>query len=286
MTAASRQRGWRLTVNGATIAGTEQGPEHAPVVVLLHGLASTSRWWDPVAARLATRHRVVRYDHRGHGRSSAPLHGYTVDGLAADAIDILDRLGLTHVVLAGHSLAAAVALTAAATRPDLIAGLACVDGGVYDPAGMFGDTWRQAGAVMVRARRGRTTLPVLRAWLAGTGLPVELLPIVVANYTAHGGQLRLRLDPTHEARLAYSLWTQRPAALLPAVRAPVHLIAAHYGDERYDRPRRESIRRARDLVGDRLHTRWVRGGHDLPLQRPAAVTAALTDIATSAESLV
>ncbi len=280
-------RAWQLTVNGATIAGTDHGPHTAPTVVLLHGLASTSRWWDPVAAHLAHQYRVVRFDHRGHGRSSTPTSGYTVDGLVGDAIQVLDGLGLTQVVLAGHSLGASVALAAAAARPDLVAAVGCVEGGLYDPKLMFGHTWQQAGPAMLHARRGPTTLPVLQAWLAAADLPAELLPIVAANYTDdHGGHLRLRLDPTHEAQLAHSLWTQDPAPLLTAVRAPILLTAAHHGDPRHDRPRHESIRHAHRLLGHQLQTRWLPGGHDLPLQRPAAVAHALTRLARLADSLV
>ncbi len=280
-------RAWRLTVNGATIAGTDQGPHTAPTVLLLHGLASTSRWWDPVAAHLAHQHRVVRFDHRGHGKSSTPTGGYTVNGLVSDTIQVLDGLGLTRAVLAGHSLGAAVALAAAAARPDLVAAVGCVEGGLYDPKLMFGHTWEQARPVMLHARRGRTTLPVLQAWLAATDLPADLLPIVAANFiTEHDGHVRLRLDPTHEAHLAHSLWTHNPAPLLAAVQVPILAVVAHHSDQRHDRPRRESIRHAHQLLGHRLQTLWLPGGHHLPLQRPAVVAHALTRLAALTDSLV
>ena len=95
-------RQWQVTVDhGVTLTGDEQGHPAAPAVLLLHGAASNHRWWDPVAAGLAVGHRVIRYDHRGHGRSTNPARGYTVDRLAADAIAVLDRLCLGPVVLAG-----------------------------------------------------------------------------------------------------------------------------------------------------------------------------------------
>ncbi len=288
MTAMQAARQWQLTVDhGVTLAGDDQGHPAASAVLLLHGAASNRRWWDPVAARLAVGHRVIRYDHRGHGRSTNPGRECTVNRLAADAVAVLDGLGLGRVVLAGHSAGANVALTVAAAQPDLVACLACIEGGVYDPKLMFGTTWEQARQAMLHARRGRTTLPVLRAWLAANDLPIDLLPTVAANYTGDpGGQLRLRLDPAHEAHLAHSLWAQDPGPLLASIHAPVLVIATDYGDERHDRPRRESIRRAHRLLGDRLQTRWVSGGHDLPLQRPAAVAEALTDLAALAGSLV
>ena len=133
MTPAPAARPWQRIVNRILIAGTDQGHEDAPAVVLLHGLASTHLWWQPVTDRLAARYRVIRFDHRGHGRSGPADGQHTVEGLAADTVAVLDALGLSRVLLAGHSLGAAVALTAAATRPDLAAAVSCVDGGVYDP---------------------------------------------------------------------------------------------------------------------------------------------------------
>jgi pimeloyl-ACP methyl ester carboxylesterase len=273
-------RTWQLAVDGITIAGTDQGPGHAPAIVLLHGLASTCRWWDLVAAHLALQHRVVRFDHRGHGRSTIPASGYTVDGLATDAIQVIDGLGLTQVVLAGHSLGATVALIMATARPELVVAVGCVEGGLYDPKLMFGCTWAQAQPAMLHARRGRITQPVLQAWLAAAGLPAHLLPIVVANYTDdHCGDLRLRLDPKHETELAHSLWTRGPAPLLTATQAPILMVAAHHGHPHHDRPRHESLRHAHQLLGHRLRTLWLSGGHDLPLQQPAAIAAALADLA-------
>jgi pimeloyl-ACP methyl ester carboxylesterase len=268
---------WRIEVSpGVTIAGDTRGTG-GPVVVLLHGLASTRRWWDLVADRLVGAHRVVRLDLRGHGRSSAPWDGYTIERLAADVAAVLEALGQSGVVLAGHSLGAAVAVKVAAVRPDLVASLSCVDGGAYDPKLLFGTSWSQARSVMLPARRGRVTLDVLRAWLATTDLPGSALPVVAANYAGHpAGGLRLRLDPEHEAQLAHSLWTQQPAQDLAAATAPALVLAASVPG---DRRRWESLREARELVGERLRVRWLSGGHDLPLECPDEVASALAALA-------
>jgi pimeloyl-ACP methyl ester carboxylesterase len=264
------------------LAGNDQGHPNDPPVVLLHGAASTHRWWDPVAAHLATHHRVLRYDHRGHGQSSTPTGGYTVDGLATDTIQVLDGLGLTRAVLAGHSAGADIALTVAATRPDLVAALACIDGGVYDPTLLHGPTWPQARSRMLHDRRSHPTAPVLREWLHAHDLPAEALPCLLANYrTTSDGRLQLRLHPTHEEQLAHSLWTQDPMRLLQAVRIPVLVIAALGAGNDRNRPRGTSIRRARDILADCLVVQWLPGGHHLPLQRPVPVSEALADLAVS-----
>lgn len=77
------------------------GPADAPVLMLAGSLGSTSGMWDPQVAALRERFRVLRYDHRGHGRSSVPPGPYSMDELAADALVLLDRITRPTVVIAG-----------------------------------------------------------------------------------------------------------------------------------------------------------------------------------------
>jgi pimeloyl-ACP methyl ester carboxylesterase len=285
----SERRDWILTMDDATVlAGDEQGRPDGPVIVLLHGLASNLRWWDPVAARLALRHRVVRVDHRGHGRSGGPAAGYTVQRLVADTAAVLDRLGLDRVVLAGHSAGADVALAVAAAHADRVVAVGCVDGGVYHPRLLLGDTWPDARRRMVNNSPASTSRAVLAAWLRGsTNLPREALDAVAANYIDDGqGGLRRRLRVAHQEELAYSLWRRDPADVLAAVRAPIVLLAAHGGADTPYPPRAQSIRLVQARVGDRLRVTWVPGGHDLPLEQPAVVGDALADLTASVGSLV
>ncbi len=285
----SDRRSWILPLDdGTVLAGDDQGPPHTPAIVLLHGLASNLRWWDPVATRLAPRHRVVRIDHRGHGRSTGPATSYTVQRLAADTAAVLDHLDLDRVVLAGHSAGADIALAVAAASPDRVTAVGCVDGGAYQPRLLLGDTWPAARARMVHAGPAHTTRDVLAAWLRGsTNLPREALDAVAANYIDDGrGGLRRRLRVEQQEELAYSLWRRNPADVLAALRAPVLLLAAHGGADTPYAPRAESVRQAQARVGDRLRVRWVRGGHDLPLEQPAVVADALANLTASVGSLV
>jgi pimeloyl-ACP methyl ester carboxylesterase len=275
---------FRVRTGAGWLAGADTGTGEA--IVLLHGLASTHRWWDLVTERLPGL-RVVRFDQRGHGESGAPPDGYDLEHLAADTLAVLDALDLDRVVLAGHSLGAGVALRVAAQRPERVAALACVDGGVYDHRQLFGADWPQARTAMVRPRRGRVTAAVLRAWLAGTDLPAAALPAILANYTETGsdGALRLRLGPEPEERLAHDLWRQDPVPLLAAVRAPVLVLAARQGDPREDGPRQASVEQARALLGSLLTARWLDGGHELPLHRPDQVADALGRLAARTPDL-
>ncbi len=269
---------WRIRSGDAVLSGTDTGS--GPPILLLHGLASTHRWWDLVVPHL-TRFRVVRFDLRGHGQSTTPPGGYTIARLAADARAVLDARDLDRVVVAGHSLGGAVALHLAATAPERVAALACVEGGLYQPRLLFGGTWAQARTAMVRPARGRITAAVLRAWLAGAGLPGAALPAVLANYTEEGpdGALRQRFAGAAAEELAHDLWTQDPTPLLRAVVRPVLALAARHGDSHQRMARTESIRRAHAELGRLLAVRWLTGGHELPLQQPEAVAHALIGLA-------
>lgn len=107
-------------------------------VLALHGLASTaagtwqvSGWWSALtAAGLGW----VSPDLRGHGSSGKPhdADSYRLPALAADAVAVLDHLGLAVVDVVGYSLGARIALELAATAPDRVRRLAL--GGLGDPA--------------------------------------------------------------------------------------------------------------------------------------------------------
>lgn len=83
------------------------GPEDGYPIVLAHGITCSLRVWFNQIADLAADHRVIAFDHRGHGRSEVPPRdGYGLDHLAADLNAVLDatlRPG-ERAVIAGHSM--------------------------------------------------------------------------------------------------------------------------------------------------------------------------------------
>ena len=112
--------------------GPPAGPE-APAVLLLPGLLGPAWTWAPVARRLAHMRRTAVADLRGQGLSDAPMEGYDLATLAADAIAVAEGAGLLDgdgpLVLAGHGFGGIVAAAAAARLDDRCAGLVLVDGG-------------------------------------------------------------------------------------------------------------------------------------------------------------
>ena len=91
-------------------------PGSGTPVLLLHGLASSRRFWDLVVPGLAGL-PVVALDQRGHGDSERPDGPYDGATVVADALTALDALGLSRVVVVGHSWGATTALRRAAEAP-------------------------------------------------------------------------------------------------------------------------------------------------------------------------
>ncbi|MDA2807726.1 alpha/beta fold hydrolase [Nocardiopsis sp. LSu2-4] len=108
----------------------QDGPRDAPALVLIHGLAGSARWWDPLVPRLAGSHRVIRVDLLGHGRSAKPTGGgYSVPEQARRVGEVLDRLGVEEAVVVGHSTGGSVATALAERRGDLVGGLVLIGSG-------------------------------------------------------------------------------------------------------------------------------------------------------------
>lgn len=94
-----------LTDDGASLEVLVAGPPQGPTVVLCHCWTGAMDVWAPVARRLVRLgHRVVLYNHRGHGSST---FGNGLDGVARlgdDLATVLAALDLTDVALVGHSM--------------------------------------------------------------------------------------------------------------------------------------------------------------------------------------
>lgn len=109
--------------NNVVVTGRADGP----TVVLAHGFGCDQNLWRLVAPALAEQFRVVLFDHVGAGKSdphawSAERYG-TLDGYAADMVELCAELELRDVVLVGHSVSAMMAVLAAVREPGRFAKL-------------------------------------------------------------------------------------------------------------------------------------------------------------------
>ena len=81
-----------------------EGAEDAPVLVLSNSLGTDLTMWDPQIPQFVKRFRVLRYDTRGHGQSSAPPGSYSIAQLAEDVLDLLNKLKIEQAFFCGLSI--------------------------------------------------------------------------------------------------------------------------------------------------------------------------------------
>jgi 3-oxoadipate enol-lactonase len=96
------------------------GPAGAPVVLMAHSIGTTRELWERQLTALVARYRVVRYDARGHGRSSAPAGEYSLDQLGRDAIAVLDAAGVARAHVLGLSLGGLTAMWLGLHAPERV----------------------------------------------------------------------------------------------------------------------------------------------------------------------
>jgi len=144
------------------------GPPDAPALVLSNSLGTSLAMWDRQVAPLSEHFCVVRYDHRGHGRSPVPPGPYELDELGRDVLELLDHLGIARASLCGVSLGGMVGMWLGANAPDRIDRLVlCCTSAYLPPA----EAWAQRAATVRQARTTEVVADaVLGRWLTPAGL--------------------------------------------------------------------------------------------------------------------
>jgi pimeloyl-ACP methyl ester carboxylesterase len=117
----------RRVLHGHEIAYRRAG--RGPAVLLVHGMAGSSRTWKDVMPRLAEHCDVIAPDLLGHGDSATPSGDYSLGGFAALLRDLLGALDVEHVTVVGQSLGGGVAMQLAYQHPELVERLVLVASG-------------------------------------------------------------------------------------------------------------------------------------------------------------
>jgi pimeloyl-ACP methyl ester carboxylesterase len=120
-----------VDVAGAQLCVEVFGHPRDPAILLIAGMSGSMDQWDEeFCARLAAGPRfVIRYDHRDTGQSACCPPGapsYTGDDLTADAIGVLDALGISTAHVAGISMGGAIAQRLAVEHPARVASLTLI----------------------------------------------------------------------------------------------------------------------------------------------------------------
>src|SRR6188474_3818138 len=100
-----------------------------PVIVLVHGITSTSATWERVMPYLATRFTVIAPDLIGHGRSAKPRGDYSLGAYAAGVRDLLAVLGFERGTVVGHSFGGGIAMQFSYLFPEYVDRMALISSG-------------------------------------------------------------------------------------------------------------------------------------------------------------
>ncbi|MFC9839464.1 alpha/beta fold hydrolase [Rhodococcus sp. NPDC127530] len=106
-----------MTSDGVTIRYDDEG-EGRPVVCASGFADQGSSWVFQRDALVEAGYRVIRFDHRMHGRSDSPSHGQRMSRLGLDLGELVTTLDLRDVVLVGHSMGVSVSLAYFSTAAD------------------------------------------------------------------------------------------------------------------------------------------------------------------------
>jgi len=267
-----------LTSDGVRVAVRDLGGRGRDLL-LLHGLASSSHIFDLVAPRLADRFRVVAYDQRGHGESGKPSARYGFERVTADAIEVIDALGLERPIALGHSWGANVVLELGVRAPERVSGLILLDGGFSSlRERMDWPTAKQTLAPPPIA--GMTVEAFLERMRGFLSRDLEVTPeieaVALSLMRVDGeGRIRPRLSRANHMRILHALWAQDVRGLLERLTVPTLVV----GTRRTDVPEDErafleaKAEAAEELsrLGGPVGFEWIEGIHDVPLQRPDAL---------------
>lgn len=115
----------KVDTNGITINYEIEGS--GPWLTMSHSLACNLHMWDEQAGLLAKDFKVLRFDTRGHGKSSAPAGHYTLDELAGDVKALFDALGIKRTHWVGLSMGGMIGETFALKYPGVFQSLVLAD---------------------------------------------------------------------------------------------------------------------------------------------------------------
>ncbi len=165
------------------------GRDDAPPLVMSNSLGTDLAMWAPQMDALATTFRVLRYDTRGHGRSSVPPGPYAIDQLGGDVLALLDHLGIARAHVCGLSMGGLTGMWLAIHAPERVDRLVLANTGA-----------RIGGAEFWNAR-----IDAIRAEVATSGgdrLPDRVVAAVIDRWFTKRFQ---QLAPSHVARVAAML---------------------------------------------------------------------------------
>ena len=132
-----------IKIDEISIFYRETGPKDAPTILLLHGLPTSSRQFEPLFARLSDRFHLVAPDYPGFGHSDWPdpkKFSYTFDHIAEVMTHFTEALGLSRYTLYMHDYGGPVGFRMALAHPERVEALIVQDAAGHNEG--LGANWK------------------------------------------------------------------------------------------------------------------------------------------------
>ena len=253
--------------NRVRVSGVDDGRP----MVFAHGFGCDQEMWRLVAPAFAVDHRVVLFDHVGSGRSDLsaydPVKYGSLEGYAADIVEICRELALDDVVFVGHSVSAMMGVLAAACDPGLFGALVMVGPNprYIDDGDYTGGFTREDIAALLESLDSNHL-----------GWSAALAPVVMGNpdrpeLTAELTNSFCRTDPYIARQFARVTFLSDNRADLPGVRVPTLVLQCTA-----DAIAPEAVGRyVHEQIPGSVLTRLAATGHCPHLSAPGETTAAI-----------
>lgn len=274
----------------ATTAGVrylDWGGDATPLLAL-HGLASSSHWYDLVAPGLREKYRIIAPDQRGHGKTTQAASGYDWPTLASDAVGLMALLDTGKVpggfAVLGHSWGGNVAINVAALHPDHVRALVLIEGGILAGPSRFAPTWedfrqRLAPRNVSGDRRDfldRISSQLGTAWDEGVERIVQTMV-----WEDDQGQIHDILRPDNQAQVIWQMWHRPASDTWPLISCPALIVVAGPTPERagseFALLKQAGVEAANEAIkGSRVH--WVPESiHDIGYHKPKELAGVIDE---------
>lgn len=156
-----------------------------PVLVFLHGFTLDRRMWDRQVEYFSENYQAVVFDARGHGKSEAPLTGYSRDHRETDLLAVVDELGLEKFHLIGLSMGGATAVGFVIDYPGRLESLVLVSAGVtaYNPSGAQDELTKLAKEKGIEAARDKWLATIMPYHRRKPGPTADLIEKMVRDHS-------------------------------------------------------------------------------------------------------
>ena len=255
-----------------------------PMLLALHGLASSGHWYDLVAPLLRDRFRIIAPDQRGHGQTTNAPTGYDWHSLSDDLAALLDLLEAPEVFVIGHSWGGHVSSNFAARHPQRVKRQVMIDGGFLDGRLFPEPTW-EGFSTRLSPRNvsgGREEfLDRLRTQMAAFwNSDIERI-VQTMVYEDEHGMIQDILRPENQAQVIRAMWDDPCSKTLLLVECPTLMVPAGPMPDRanseYSQMRQRMVAAAAAALPNG-RVRWIMETvHDIGYDKPEELAGVIAE---------